>query len=106
MREAKTLNDPRAESYALGSLGRLYELAHQSKEAQTLTQEALAIAQATNAADIAYRWQWQLGRVLKEQGNKKQAIAAYPVAVETLQSLRKDLAAINPDNPDIQFFLT
>jgi CHAT domain-containing protein len=103
VQQAKILNDPRTESYALGSLGKLYELTKQPEEAKNITEKALVLAQSINATEIAYRWQWQLGRVLKAQGNRKEAIAAYSVAVETLQSLRKDLAAINTDNPDIQF---
>ncbi|MCT7985241.1 CHAT domain-containing protein [Laspinema sp. A4] len=103
VQQAKTLQDPRAESYALGSLGHLYELAAQSQEAQKLTQQALMIAQGIDASDIAYRWQWQVGRLMKEQGKKPEAVAAYTLAIDTLQSLRQDLASINPDNPDVQF---
>ncbi|MCL1465106.1 CHAT domain-containing protein [Argonema galeatum] len=103
IQEARNLKDLRAESYALGNLGELYELTGQSKDSLAITQQALVLAQAINASDIAYRWQWQLGRLLKEQGDKKQAISAYKVAVETLKSLRSDLVAINPDNPDVQF---
>ncbi|MCL1469868.1 CHAT domain-containing protein [Argonema antarcticum] len=103
VQQAKTLKDTQAESYAVGSLGRLYELNKQYKEAQNLTQHALISAQSIDASDIAYLWQWQLGRLAKNQGNRKDAIAAYTTAVETLKSLRSDLVAINPDNPDVQF---
>ncbi len=41
-------------------------------------------------------WEWQLGRLLKAQGDQTGAIAAYTAAFNTLQSLRKDLATINP----------
>lgn len=58
------------------------------------------LAQSANAPDIAYRWQWQLGRLLKVQGDTKGAIAIYTEAVKTLKSLRTDLVAINPE---IQF---
>lgn len=103
VQQAKTLQDPRAESYALGSLGHLYELTAQSQDAQKLTQQALMIAQTLDASDIAYRWQWQVGRLHKAQGKKSEAVAAYTGAIATLQSLRQDLASINPDNPDVQF---
>ncbi|MFB2898291.1 CHAT domain-containing protein [Aerosakkonemataceae cyanobacterium BLCC-F50] len=103
VQEAKNLQDLPAQSYALGNLGRLYELTGQFKEAQNLTQQALSLAQAINASDIGYRWQWQLGRLLKDRGDNDGAIASYTVAVETLHTLRKDLVAINPDNPDVQF---
>ena len=97
VQEAKNLQDRRAESLALGSLGELYEINQQLSSAQTVTQQALLLAQAIDGSDIAYRWQWQLGRVLKAQGQNEGAIAAYTEAVNTLKSLRSDLAAINPE---------
>ncbi len=97
VQQARILKDPRAESYALGQLGKLYQHTQQWSEAQSLTQEALSLVQAINASDIAYRWQWQLGQILKQQENLSGAVAAYTDAVKTLQSLRSDLASINPD---------
>lgn len=97
VQEAKDLQDPRATSYALGNLGGLYEQTQQWTSAQELTQQALVLAQGINALDIAYRWQWQLGRLLQAQGQTQLAIAAYDEAVQTLQTLRYDLVAINPD---------
>jgi CHAT domain-containing protein len=97
VQQAKNLADQRAESYALGTLGGLYEQTKQLSSAQELTQQALLIAQAIDAPDISYQWQWQLGRLLKTQGNIQQALAAYNEAFKTLQSLRSDLVAINSD---------
>lgn len=95
--QAQNLQDRRAESYAMGSLGELYEKTGQFSDAQELTEKALFTAQSINASDIAYQWQWQLGRILKKKGDIKGAIASYNVAYKTLQSLRGDLVAINPD---------
>lgn len=97
LQQAKTLGDQQAEAYALGKLGKLYEYTEQWSIAQELTQQALVLAQAINTPEIAYRWQWQLGRLLKQQGDEEGAIAAYTQAVNTLQSLRSDLVAIDPD---------
>ncbi len=97
IQQAENLGDSRSQSYALGSLGGLYEKTKRLPEAQDLTQKALILAQAVNASDIVYRWQWQLGRLLKAQGEQQGAIAAYTQAVETLQSLRSDLASINSE---------
>lgn len=97
VKQARSLGDRHAEAYALGNLGKLYEQNQQWSSAQDLTQQALSLAQAINAPDIAYNWQWQLGRLLKVQADTKGAIAAYSEAVKTLQSLRSDLVAINPD---------
>ncbi len=95
VQQARTIGSERTESYALGSLAEVYEQKNQSKEARNLTQQALFIAQKIQASDIAYRWEWQLGRLLKAQGNTQGAIAAYDNAVATLQSLRSDLVAVN-----------
>ena len=96
VQQAKSLQDRRAEAYALGYLGEVYEN-QQLSNAQDLTQQALLLAQFINAPDIAYRWQWQLGRLLKVKGDIKGAIAAYTEAFNTLQSLRSDLVAVNPE---------
>ncbi|MEC4894341.1 MAG: CHAT domain-containing protein [Oscillatoria sp. PMC 1051.18] len=97
LKQAKSLSDSRATTYALGNLGKLYEQTQQLSTAKNLTEKALLIAQAINAPDIAYRWQWQLGRLLKAEAKIEPAIFAYTQAVNTLQSLRSDLVAINPD---------
>jgi CHAT domain-containing protein len=103
--DAQRLADARAESFALGSLGALYEQTQQWAIATDLTEQALGLAQNAAASDIAYRWQWQLGRILKAQADTEGvnsqkyegAIAAYSEAVSTLQTLRNDLVAINPE---------
>lgn len=95
--QAQELDDPRAQSFALGHLGELYELTERWNDAQGLTRQALSLSQSINAQDIAYRWQWQLGRVLKEEGDFSQALAAYKEAFDTLQLLRSDLVSANTD---------
>ncbi len=100
VQQSRSIGDQRAEAYALGSLGGLYEHNQQWSIAQDLTQQALLKAQFINAPDIAYRWQWQLGRLFKVQADIPKAITVYTEAVSTLQSLRSDLVTINPD---IQF---
>ena len=101
VQQAKDLGNPRILSYALGTLGNVYEQSPKGDKkweyAQKLTEEALQLAQQINAGDIAYIWQWQLGRVTKAQGKTESAIAAYKEAVGTIKSLRADLAAANPD---------
>ncbi len=101
VQQAQTLGDPRAQSYALGNLGKLYEQSQQWFEAENLTRQALAIAQGISAQDIMYQWQWQLGRILcrntepctTTRKNFISAITAYTEAVKTLASIRSDLVA-------------
>jgi CHAT domain-containing protein/predicted negative regulator of RcsB-dependent stress response len=95
IQQAQSIGDKRAEADAIGTLGTLYERHQRLDEAQQLTEKALIISQGIRATDLAYQWQWQLGRILKVKGDKKGAISAYSAAVKTLQSLRGDLVAIS-----------
>ncbi|NMG09336.1 CHAT domain-containing protein, partial [Brasilonema sp. UFV-L1] len=97
VQQAQSLQDKRAESYAFGTLGNLYEINQQFPEAQKLTEKALFMAQSLHASDIVYQWQWQLGRIHNQQGDQKGAMSYYSQAFNTLQTLRSDLVAINPD---------
>jgi CHAT domain-containing protein len=97
MQQARQLGDKRAESYATGNLGRLYEQYEKFTEAQKLTEKALLISQSINATDLNYNWQWQLGRILRQQTALPEAISAYTQAVKNLQSLRGDLVAISSE---------
>ncbi|MCA1992093.1 MAG: CHAT domain-containing protein [Coleofasciculus sp. S288] len=95
--EARKLKDPRSESYALGQLGELRQKQGELTQAQENTKQALLIAQSIGAYDIAYRWQWQLGQILKDQGKTEGAIASYQAAVKNLESIRGDLVKVNPE---------
>ncbi|WP_442943762.1 CHAT domain-containing protein [Nostoc sp.] len=104
IQQSRSLGDKRAEAYALKSLGGLYEETRQWSEAQDLTRQGLALAQSSNAPEITYSLEWQLGRLLWATKDINGAIAAYDAAVDTLQSLRRDLV-VNKDvvNQDVQF---
>lgn len=95
--QAKSSGNKRIEAYALGYLGGVYQQMENFPEAQKFTEQALNLASAFDAPAIAYRWQWQLGRLRQIRNEQKSAIAAYSAAFQTLQSLRGDLVAINPE---------
>lgn len=97
VKQSRSLGDQRAEAYALLSLGSMYEQTQQWQDAQSLTEKGLILAQTTNAPDISYRLEWQLGRLRWVQKDIQGAIAAYDGAVETLKSLRSDLVAVNQE---------
>ena len=111
IQNAEKLQDKRAKSYALGNLGGLYEyfalVAQQQqqdikagqwiKQAQQLTQKALYLAQPSQLPDLAYQWQWQLGRLLEAREKTRESLAYYQSAVQTLESVRGDLLTINSD---------
>ncbi len=97
--QARSLTDTRAEAYALGVLGQLYEHNQQWAIARDLTQRALDLSHSLQASDLIYQWQWQLGRLWKSTDNPQysaqNALEAYYQAVETLSQLRGDLTALN-----------
>ncbi|MBD1913066.1 MULTISPECIES: CHAT domain-containing protein [unclassified Leptolyngbya] len=97
VQQARELGDRRAESYALGTLGATYEQARQWNEAQSITDQALRLAQQLNVPELRYLWEWQQGRLFRQQHNRKEAIAAYTNTINTLQAVRRDLSAANPD---------
>ncbi|MBL8249227.1 MAG: CHAT domain-containing protein, partial [Candidatus Competibacter sp.] len=50
-------------------------------------------AQQADAPELLYRWQWQIGRLLKTQGDRNGAILAYQQAVAQLQTIRQDFTS-------------
>jgi CHAT domain-containing protein len=90
---AEKIGDRRALSYAEGYLGHLYETEHRNDEALQLTRRAVFSAQAANAPESLYRWQWQLGRLLAATGQLDEALASYNYAVETLRPIRMEVAS-------------
>jgi CHAT domain-containing protein len=98
--QAQTLGDRVVAANALGYVAAVSQQTGTLVQSQQLTEQALQQLSGFNNPELTYLWQWQLGRLYQQQGNRKGAIAAYSLAYETLQSLRKELVATDPD---IQF---
>ncbi|NET73412.1 MAG: CHAT domain-containing protein, partial [Sphaerospermopsis sp. SIO1G2] len=98
---SQKLGDKRGESYAIGTLGNLYEKNQRYQEAKKLTETALLISQSQNFPELSYEWQWQLGRIIAVNSDsksaRKTAISAYSQSVQTLQSIRTDLVKISSE---------
>jgi CHAT domain-containing protein len=97
LRQAQSIQDRRAESFAIGALSGLYEQNQRLTDAYQLAQRALVLAQSANADDLLYRWHWLTGRILNQQGKYDLALAAYRQAVQNIQTLRRELAATSPE---------
>ncbi|MEB3356287.1 MAG: CHAT domain-containing protein [Synechococcales bacterium] len=95
--EAQALSDRQAKSSALGQLGRLYERIGQNADAKRLTQEARLQLEGLNVPEIQYRWEWQLGRIADQSGDRSLALNHYEAAIATLQTVRSNLLSIDPD---------
>lgn len=91
---AQQINNRRAESFALGELGHIYECQANYDRALTLTRQAQwAADQDLQARDSLYLWQWQAGRIFKAKEKEKPdlAIQAYEEAIATLNTIRDDI---------------
>jgi CHAT domain-containing protein len=100
LNQARSLRDNQAEANTLGYLGGVYQQMGRLAEAQRFTEQALQKLSAFNTPEIAYLWQWQLGRLYQAQGDRQNALRAYTLAFEILRTLRRDLAVTSSD---IQF---
>ena len=103
--QAVAIEDRLGQSYALGYLGRYYgKVPGKLSQAIALSDRALILAEADNSSgdvpEISYLWQSQLGQFLKQAGRQEEAISAYMMAFDTLQSLRTDL---NANDREVQF---
>ncbi|MEM9137114.1 MAG: CHAT domain-containing protein [Cyanobacteria bacterium P01_F01_bin.42] len=97
VQEARSIQDSRAEAFALNQLAQLYQQQQQWLDAQTVAEMSLQLSQAINADDITARAATQLGRIRQQQWDIQGAIAAYDIAFVKLQTLRSDLVTVNPD---------
>jgi CHAT domain-containing protein len=102
IKNAHKIGDKRIESSAMGYLGQLQQEQNLSSDftSQQLIEQALNLAQTIKAPEIAYRWQWELGKIYRQQGNRQKAIAVYQTAIATLKDLRSDLVSLEAE---IQF---
>lgn len=97
---AQSIDDARAQSFAFGIAGQMYEKRAQYQKALQLSRQAQLAAQQIQAADSLYQWQWLSGRLHKATGDRVQAIESYKQAIASLESIRGDIIVANQD---IQF---
>ncbi len=100
LKQAQKLGDRQSEANTLGYLAGIAQQINNLSEAQRLTEQALQKISAFEEPELAYQWQWQLGRLYQLEGKPREATAAYSLAFGTLQSLRRELVATDSD---IQF---
>ncbi|MBD2534304.1 CHAT domain-containing protein [Nostoc flagelliforme FACHB-838] len=94
---AQKLDNERAESYASGTIGNIYGSLGQELESKKSLEQAVGLAQSVKATDIAYKWQWQLGRLYQRTNNFNKATQAYTAAINSLDQVRGSILAINPE---------
>ena len=93
---AREIKDPIAEAQSISQLARVYELQDNYRAARDLNQQALFLIEGKSVPDIAYRLEWQLGRILRQQDNLTAATVAYSQAIASLSRVRDNILFIDP----------
>ncbi len=91
IRTARTIQDQRSESFALGALGHWQEQQGNAPAALQTTEQAILAADRAIAKDSLYQWEWQMARILRTQDQIPAAIVAYEQSIATMESIRSDL---------------
>lgn len=87
----------RVRSEVLGTLGYLSERSSNFVQARNYTQSALNLARIIPASDLVYQWAWQQARIDRATGDIESAIDAYQTAIDSLDTVRKDLLNLNSE---------
>jgi CHAT domain-containing protein len=88
---ADAAGDLRLRSQALGMLGEQAQQAGRGDAALEATRAAIFAAQAAQAPDLLFRWEWQAARLAEARGDAGAAIAHYRRAHASLGAFRHDL---------------
>lgn len=95
--QSRKTNNLRFQSYAIGTRAMALEAMQKPKAlVQSTYQQALSLAQAIKAPDVAYQWQQALARLYQDQ-NRSAAAQAYRSAIDSISQVRDNLLAVNPD---------
>ncbi len=88
---ARSHAQSREEALATGYLADVYADADRGADATQLYMEATFLAQAAEAPELVYQWQWQIGRLTADAGDIDAAIEHYQGALSELDKLRPTL---------------
>lgn len=88
VKTARKIDNPRIASFALGAMGKYYELQQQYDKALSWTKQAQFAAQQVQAIDSLYQWDWQAARIYNAVGETEAAIETYERAIASLQTIR------------------
>jgi len=91
-KQAQREQDLRTESFALGYLGAIAERFGENEKALTYSRLAVARAEAADAPDGLYQWQWQTARLLDRMEQPERSAAAYQQSIDTLERIRPELS--------------
>ncbi|MDD2759361.1 MAG: CHAT domain-containing protein [Methylomonas sp.] len=82
---------PRLSAESLDGLAQLYEDQQRMEDASILNQQAIQFAKRVNARDLLLQLEWRQGRLFNHLHRTDQALSAYQLAVEHIESIRQDI---------------
>jgi CHAT domain-containing protein len=88
---ARELDDERLLAAAYNELSEWHLAQEEFDDALALARQAALAAQPGGASDNLYRAEWTSGRALQALGRKREALAAYRAAVDTLAAMQSTL---------------
>jgi CHAT domain-containing protein len=91
-------DDQRAQSFALGYIGGLYQDENRHEEALEYSRQAAFLAQLSESPEGLYQWQWQIAKALRGLGDTDAAVAAYRQSIATLNRIKSSLVAGSTDS--------
>lgn len=94
LKESRAIQNSRSQSHALGILGQTEANPAQARRDFAL---AVSLAQLQQAWDLAFQWQARLAQTYEQLGDLEQAGRYYEAAADSLDQVRADLLAVNPD---------
>jgi len=92
LKESRSIQNNRTQSHALGILGQA-----ETDPAQARRDFAEAISLAQSNWDLAFQWQAQLAQTYEQAGELEKAARYYEAAADSLDQVRADLLAVNPE---------
>ena len=95
--DALNIKNKRAESFAIGVLGKLYKTSQQIEQAQEAFEAARVLAATSESSDSAYEWEWELAQLYRDKGQTQEAISAYESSLKLLDQVRGDLLPIDSE---------
>jgi CHAT domain-containing protein len=90
---AERTGDPRSAAHAWGYLAELALDGGRAADAMAANERALFESQRSGAMETLFLWQWQRARLLERDGKDEEAVSAYRRTLESLDTVKADLAA-------------
>ncbi len=96
LKNAEASGNMRIASRAYGVRALLLKQAGRMTEANAELGKAASAAQSVRAADLAYKWFWELGKLNEKNGQRSKALEYYKSSLNSLQTILTGILQLNP----------